>query len=348
MKESKAEIKEIRDLQSYLKDLYFDVNKSREWDYLYGYLSRTSGIISKQITSAPRYRSISEIDKTQFILAISWLFSLSNHFDIDVADSYLKKYPGICPYCVVSPCVCYKTKKMPGINIPIWKIEEEKMWAYNNIKNKAKFIDSEWVISNTRAIYPANDTLWHHAGPWYHFTKLSEELAELHEAISKNQVGEKKIDAVSQEIADVFTWFISIWSSAFPETTLEDSMIDHYYHGCPECRKKPCICPDRNSRSTDHIDLNTLNEINSKLGDLGSLNVIDEKILDDLKRAVKVAINTQSEPRMVQAAAETHDKLKTVNSSLDKIDETGKKASSIITTILLAIEKSYKIFGYLS
>ncbi|MBN1931586.1 MAG: hypothetical protein JW786_08275 [Desulfobacterales bacterium] len=346
MKECKTEIREIKDLQSYLKDLYGNVNSNREWDYLYGYLSRTAGIVSKQITNAPRYRTLSEIDKTQFVLAISWLFSLSNYFEIDVADSYLKKYPGICPYCMVSPCVCYKTKKMPGINIPIYKIEEEKQWKYNDIKNQGALINSKWVISNTRAIYPANDTLWHHAGPWYHFTKLSEELAELHEAISKNQVGKKGEDAVSQEIADVFTWFISIWSSVFHDITLEDSMIDHYYNGCPECKQKPCTCPDRNSRPTDHINLDALNEINNRLHDLGSLKVIDEGIINDLQRAVEAAIDTQSEPRMVQASTHTYDKLKRIDSSLDKIDEAGKKASSIITTILTLIEKSSRIFGY--
>lgn len=347
MKKCRFSIREIKDLQNYLKDLYGDVNSKREWDYLYGYLSRTAGFVSKQVTSAPRYQTLSELDKTQFLMAISWLFSLSNYLDIDVADSYLKKYPGICPYCVVSPCVCYKTNKMPGINIPLYKIEEEKKWKYEKIKGRGELINSKYVIANTGAIYPANNTLWHHAGPWFHFTKLSEELAELHEAISKNQIGKKNKDAVSQEIADVFTWFISIWSSVYHDITLEDSMIDHYYNGCRECKQKPCTCPDRNSRPTDHIDIDALNEIKNKLYELGSLKVIDEVIINDLQRAVEVAINTQSEPSMVQAAAQTHDKLKGLNNSLEKIDKTGKKASSIITTILNVIESSSKILRYL-
>ena len=347
MKECRANIREIKDLQKYLNDLYGEVNKKREWDYLYGYLSRTVGFISKQVTNAPRYKTLSEIDKTQFMLAVSWLFALSNYFEIDVADSYLEKYPGICPYCMVSPCVCYKTNKMPGINIPQFKIEEEKYFNYNGIKNKGNLIDSKFIISNIRAIYPANDTLWHHAGPWYHFTKLSEELAELHEAISKNQIGKKGKKAVSEEIADVFTWLISIWSSVFHDITLEDSMIDRYYYGCPECKNKPCTCPDRNSKPTDYINLEALVEIKNKLNELSSLKIIDGDLVTDLQKAVEVSIKTQSEPRMVQAVVQTHSKLKNLNTSIDIIDETGKKASSIITTILTIIEKSTQIFRHL-
>ena len=347
MKEFRANIREIKDLQKYLNVLYGDVNKEREWDYLYGYLSRTVGFISKQVTSAPRYKSLAEMDKTHFMRAVSWIIALSNYFEIDVADSYLKKYPGICPYCITSPCMCYNTNRMPWIAIPIYKIEEEKYFKYQEIRNTVNLVNSKFIISNIRAIYPANDTLWNHAGPWYHFTKLSEELAELHESISKYQIRKKIKDAISEEIADVFSWFISIWSSVFNEITLEDSMIDHYYNGCPECKNKPCTCPDRNSMSTDQINLEALIDIKAKLHELSSLEVIDGDLVTDLQRAVEIAIKTQSEPSMVQAAMQTHSKLKDVNISLDKIDETGKKASSIIATILTIIEKSARIFDYL-
>ncbi len=345
MKEYGENIKGIEDLQNYLKTLYSDVNKKREWDYLYGYLTRSMGIVSRQVASAPWYRSMSSIDNTQFILGISWLFSLANYFDIDVVDSYLKKYPGICPYCVVAPCVCFKTNRMPGINIKLYKIEEERENAYRDTKRDVALIDSKWIISNIRKIYPANDIIWRHAGPFYHFTKLNEELAELHENISKYIVKKKQITAISQEIADISSWFFSIWSNVFNEITLEDAVIGYYYHGCPQCNSKPCKCPDRNSMSIDFIDVDSLIQIRNKLNDLDTLKYIEPKMLDDLKRTIEGAIGNQSEPRMVQAAQDTRDKLAKLNSSLDKVDEKGQKARTIIESILDIIEKSLRLFG---
>jgi NTP pyrophosphatase (non-canonical NTP hydrolase) len=65
--------------------------------------------------------------------------------------------------------------------------------------------------------------------------KLVEELGELSEAVLL-----KKHDKISEEIADVIAWTLSI-ANLF-EIDVDEVFNSKYNDVCPECKENPCVC----------------------------------------------------------------------------------------------------------
>src|SRR5713101_3796319 len=237
MRYFKKSVKGFDDLQTYLHLLYGDVNTGRSWDYLFGYLVRSCGFMSVNVSRAAA--------PEQFIRAVSWLFGLGNKLGVRVVDQYVRRFPRICYYCITAPCICFKTGKQPSPQIAAYKIQERREVSYRVIVNSAEFekdpMSFEWLSKNVATIYPNNEVIWFHSGPWHHFTKLLEELAELHQALSKHETGEDVIENVGQEIADVFAWIVATWQLAIPGKDLQEEFIGHYYKGCPVCSARPVV-----------------------------------------------------------------------------------------------------------
>jgi len=49
-------------------------------------------------------------------------------------EAFLKKYPGICPYCLEQQCICYKTGKVPRKPISCMEMKQEMTFKYESIK----------------------------------------------------------------------------------------------------------------------------------------------------------------------------------------------------------------------
>ena len=174
--------------------------------------------------------------------------------------------------------------------------------------------------------------MWHHSGPWHHFTKLSEELAELHQALSKHEIGEDTTGNLSQELADVFAWIVAIWQLAFPSKDLQDEFINHYYNGCPVCTNFPCKCPSRRERRSGIVSLTELELLHKKVNELRIVLANREDELVDIQTSLAKAIESRNEQVTLQAVAQTKDRMESIKKTITQLDETGKKAVSIIDT----------------
>jgi hypothetical protein len=181
----------IADIQSHIKELY--PNSDASIDYLYGYLAQTVGYLCKNI-------SLNEITPEHFVRPISWLIALSNKLGIDISETFIKRFPSCCPYCLVKPCICFKTKKSPVSYIPAYKVQEEMGWKLNLYRQSTRILTFDECINNINGIYPSNEIVWHYAGPWHHFVKMQEEVSEIHEAIAKYSIGKKRLNLLGKKL----------------------------------------------------------------------------------------------------------------------------------------------------
>jgi NTP pyrophosphatase (non-canonical NTP hydrolase) len=66
------------------------------------------------------------------------------------------------------------------------------------------------------------------------FNWLIEEIGELARAVRK---GNKR--KIEEEFADSLAWLLSVGSILGVDA---ERAMKKYAHGCPKCRKKPCVC----------------------------------------------------------------------------------------------------------
>ncbi|EKF9279462.1 MazG nucleotide pyrophosphohydrolase domain-containing protein [Vibrio cholerae] len=323
----------IYEYQLYFNELYGDINSSRNWEEIYSYLSRTTGYLTRSLIK-------NKYDESSFIRPLSWLFALANKIDLNLQDSFYKKYPNICYYCLERVCCCFRTGKMPVKNIPAYKLIEERNNQFYVISNNSAPKNFSNAVSNISGIYPNNEIIWHFSGPWMNCSKLFEEVAELHEAICKFNIGEKSKENVEEEIADVLAWIISAWISAFNEKSLDDAIISYYYNGCPVCRKDPCRCNLGDSRIQGLVDAEKFKELRNYFEELDRLspNAIDD--IQDLITSLKEVENTQNEAVANATISEAKSKINNPKfmEVLDSAEITSRKTKSIVDSIMGIIE----------
>lgn len=324
--------KTIRDCQQYLARLYGDKNKNRSSDYLYGYLSRTAAYLGKNVFQR-------KVEDVHFIRTLSWLLALANYFEIDAQDSVFSRFPEICPYCLTSPCMCLRTNKQPVEYIPAYKAKEELFAKYAVFERSTHDWSFGAAITVLTKIYPNNEVIWHHAGPWYLFAKMQEEIGELHEAISKYIIRQKPKDAVAEEIADTLAWLLSAWGIVSRGRSLDDAFINYYYNHCPVCTRFPCACADRADRPAELIDPRLLEKVRQSLSELEQIVPASRVALQELHKSIAAAADKQSEPTTVHALKETRTILDEIKTGVSAADEIGKRALSIIETVTKLLDK---------
>jgi NTP pyrophosphatase (non-canonical NTP hydrolase) len=195
-----------------------------------------------------------------------------------------------------------------------------------------------WSLSNAVSVlakvYPNNEIIWHHAGPWHLLAKMQEEIGELHEAISKFSSSRKPKSAIGEELADACAWVLSAWGIVFPNRSLDDALIDYYQHDCPVCRRFPCSCTDRSDRAAELVDPRVLDAIRSHLDELEDVLPSAAASLVELKKSVLAASASQSEPITVHALKETKGTLDRIKTGVD----IGDKGLSIIAKIVKLVD----------
>lgn len=324
-------VKGIQGVQSYFGALY--ANDDNSIDYIYGYAARTVGYLCKNI-------SYEKAESIHFIRPISWLFALSNNLNIDVCKTYAQRFPKCCPYCISSPCICFKTGKMPESYIPAYKVKQELDTKYNiTYQRNIDDLTLDECVERINEIYPSNEIVWRYAGPWHHFVKMQEEVSEIHEAFSKYAAGTKPIEAVGDEIADTLAWIFGAWNIVFPNRSLDEEIINYYINGCPVCKKAPCECKPHSDRAAELIDVDKISLISIELSKLLEILPSHKEEITELQSSLSSAITTQNEPVTVQAIKQTKESLNAINDTVTTLDGIGKKTSSIITTILAIIAK---------
>jgi len=334
----------IKSFQEYLDKLYGGPNSKRQWDYLYGYLSRGIAYLCKNIERGvvqPLWREPSGvvIEPAHFLRPLSWLFAVASRFNVDVQEACLRRFPGICPYCLDRPCLCVRTRKLPVKWLAGWKAEEELNAKYDVMIRHNPLISLQFATDNLFDIYPNNEVLWYQVGPWHHFVKLHEEIGELHEAICQYEVKKKPLKAVGAEVADVLAWLLGAWKIVYAERSIDDTAIDYYREGCPVCSSFPCICTDRQDRIAELVNAETLKAIQSHVANLSEILPQSAVALKDLMKSIEIATRTQSEPTAVKAVKQTASRLEEIRKGLSSVDEIGQKAGGIISTVLSIIDK---------
>jgi len=319
---------DIRFYQGYIKDLYLGINKERSFEDLYCYLDRTAGYLGKAILLKTQ-------DSKKFILPISWLFSLATNLNIDLEDAFLRKYPGICPYCLEVHCVCYKTGKMPLRHIPAYKMKQEASFHYESMTNTGKIFNLDASVKNIMEIFTVNEAIWHFAGAWHHIAKIHEEISEIHEAYSSYKKGEKPIGSVAEEFADVFAWMIGAWGILYQDQdkSLDEVFVDYYFEGCPLCKSSPCKCDLYDSRPDSLIDFKRLAIVKENLDTLASALPKYQEDISELIKSYDYVLETQNAPMAKVSVSQTKAKLEKIKELVSK-NGVDLKSLSIINTII--------------
>ncbi|MFM2477334.1 MazG nucleotide pyrophosphohydrolase domain-containing protein [Celerinatantimonas sp. MCCC 1A17872] len=314
-------VKSIDELQTYFGCLYGEINNKRDWQDIYGYLSRTTGYLTRNIL---KKRS----DIQDFIRAFSWLFALANKLDINLQNSFYKKFPGICPYCLEENCCCVKTNKKPIEYRPAYKIAEE-LQAKFDVKERFGTKDLSSAAKNISKIYPANNAIWHFAGPWVNCSKLFEEVAEIHEAISKFLIHEKRKENVEEEFADVCAWLLSAWDCCNQNKNIDQEIVNYFYHGCPVCHSNPCTCDTNDGRIQGLVDAKRFAELRGLFEQLEKISPHAKEDVQDLILSLKSAENSQSETVATAAISEAKTKYERLTKTLEKTEDVSKILLSI-------------------
>ena len=293
-------------VQRYLKGLYTKPNSQRSFTDYYAYLDRTAGYLCKAIYENFGRRHFLREEEIQameakFIRPISWLFTLSESLGIQLGEAFLKRFPEVCPYCLQRECVCFKTNQRPLQKIPAFRIQEEMEAQYLRIRNKMQVsgndgITLDWAVQNITNIFGVNEIVWYYAGPWYHISKIHEEIAEIHEAYMRYKRGSVRLFVVGNEVADAFAWILGAWGIVFPERHMDDAFKNYYFDECPVCHSNPCQCDLYAGRPDGIIDYGKLMEIKQGLLDLEDLLPRYDEEIQELVRSIDAAITTQSEP----------------------------------------------------
>jgi hypothetical protein len=323
----------IRSFQLSLDKIYGKVNNALSPDYMYGHLARTAGYLSKNVSPAPTAKD--------FIRPMSWLASIASTVGCDLQEAFISRYPRRCPYCIESHCVCFRTNKEPPEYIPAYKMAQEMYACKNAIIHGAVLVSLDFAKNCIASIYPSNEVIWHYAGPWFHFSKLAEEVAEVHEALSGFLTGKKNLSAVSDEIADVLAWILGAWHITLPGKSVDQEIISYYLDGCPVCRRSACVCKPYSGRPQNLFDPSVLSDALKDLAELSEALPAASSEIEELQKSLTVVIETQNYPL---ARITLHQVAMKLGRLREACSGTDKATTSIpiIVTVLNKLELSYR------
>lgn len=240
----------IKDMQKKVVSIYKNANENNahNHDFIFSYLVQT-------IASGFKLMKYNSDPSSKFAKAMAYIFIFSDMCEMDLQDSFLRRFPKVCPYCFTSPCKCFQTNKKSTLDIPQRKYQDELKWKnqvfLNEISSKGIEINFNFLSELIRSMYPLNTLYWNaYRGPEYHISKCLEELGEVQEAYAKYLAeGEAFALYVHDEICDLFAWLLSAWSFACPSLDISNYFSKMYKNGCPNCNQETCACKSRNNRS---------------------------------------------------------------------------------------------------
>jgi len=308
-----------------IESIYGQKNSGKKFEYAYGYLCRNTSYLSRSILRGGD-------SKIFFIKSFSWLFAVAQKLEIDIGLAFRKKFPGVCPYCISSVCQCAETHKAPINNLPIHEARKELNEKYQVDFNHNKELLLDKAIIRISTIYPSNKSIWKAFGSFYHFSRLFEELGEVHEAFTAYNKTQIKTN-LEEELADVTAWLLSAWGIEHNGLSLSDCIIDYYIDNCPVCKAIPCRCEDYSDRTQMLSDETSLKVVKLKLSSLLELNPSYKTQIIDLITAIDSAITTTSTLEAQQIIATTKILLNQMETTLGQGVPVEPNSEEIINTI---------------
>lgn len=327
------DIKKVRDIQLFVSKMY--PNDDRDFSYIFSYTSRHVGYLGKSLNQ--KRPSVDE-----FVRTVSWIFALANKLNIDIEDSLIERHPGICPYCVTTPCKCLETNKKPYISIKAYNIPQELTDQASVLKRLGNFTLADHA-KRLADIYPGNAYIWRFSGPWMHTSKMQEELAEVHEAATRFFSQRKNLNAVAEEFSDLLAWILSAWRISFPDEAIDEQFISFYLNGCPVCGKKTCDCMLYSDSSSQLVEPRIIEELGILFLKLAKEVGTSDFDIKEIQKSLSTAAATQSEPVARTALLEVKNK----TTEIERLVERGAGNAKNIATIIESIRKFFESFPFL-
>lgn len=288
MKNMERKPETLKEFQSYIQGLYGQNNKEKSVEYIFSYLTRNTSYLSRSVIRGGEPKEL-------YIKSISWLFSLSSKLEVDLKSAFESKFPGACPYCICSPCNCAETNKKPPAHIREWQAKEELSNRFrariNSAHKPPEDIDSS--IKEINSLYPANRAIWKAYGSTYHFSRIFEELGEVHEAYGAFITKKATRLSLEEELADTCAWLLSAWSM-ITQDRLQDALITYYYDGCPVCKQNPCKCEDYASRIQAIVNIDDIEKFKALVVQLSELSTEKAEALKEIATSLDSVKETQS------------------------------------------------------
>lgn len=289
---------EYRDIDDYINKInsIYEPIKNNERDF-YQILARLVESIAK-CSQYVNKNNEPEIGR-QLPALFAWFSSLvvkAIPNNKNLGEILWSKYPGCCPYCLQSQCNCLSVKRSLEENQTALqkKAEDNNIIRPKNLK--------EWQEMFAK-IYPRNPQGYSQQSNFIH---LIEEVGEVAEGYRLRYFHP---DNLSNELADVMTWIFGIANlidarakdspSYFGDNKyiLEEHIQKKYKDGCPICKKKTCLCINKDvevkiSESNPLYPSDIANQIEGMREEL--VTASRTAILDDLK-AYYDSIDIESE-----------------------------------------------------
>ena len=256
-----SKLETLADLQNFLYDIYGEKNKKQSFEYLYSFASHNCAYLARSIEK-------NSDPSSYFISSFSWICALGSYLNINIQDSFYKKFPNCCPYCLERTCICLTTGKTALKFTNHREAEAERENIHRTISQLKQ--EASRIAKTINSIYPSNKAIWKVHGHHYQFSRLFEELGEIYEAYCQYKTkGEDYLTPVSEEISDCIAWLLSAWDIHNPEKSFSDAFLSYYSKECPACRKSPCDCKDHYARNKA---LHSEKDLNILLDSLGALS----------------------------------------------------------------------------
>jgi diguanylate cyclase (GGDEF)-like protein len=200
------------------------------------HLSEVSGLAGKHIFKKKDLAAALRFAPKIFSWACALLQSVQPQ-GFDLERIILQKFPGVCPYCLGTPCRCWQGEK------PNMDMERLGQTYYNKALRIARSPnDFEIMFCQIYGESWTRDT--REASYSNIFLRLIEELSEVSEAVRFHHLYPVNLE---NEIADFFAWWFALVSFLRREeincdATVADMLWRAYPGQCLDCHSTPCFC----------------------------------------------------------------------------------------------------------
>ena len=227
---------------SMLSDIYGSTQNYSKSPYeIYTHLVEVCALFGRNLFKSHDFNAAQDFLPKIFAWAVALLKSM-NHKNHNLEEIILRKFPGVCPYCLKAPCICSEKGKPT--------LDENKLnYEYNQNSALMDRSVNDFQLMFTK-IYGKNredivaTNLEYQEQLRQMFTRMVEELAEVAESIRFYHLYPKNFE---NEIADLFAWWFA-FVQCFPNNSgngniLAEDILWRAYPGyCPYCNLIPCFC----------------------------------------------------------------------------------------------------------
>lgn len=216
-------------------------NYSKSKYEIHTHLTEVCGVFGKHLFKKNDVEAAVDFLPKMFAWGIALLKAVHPE-ETNLEELILRKFPGVCPYCGQSPCVCWRGEK-PTLDSE--RVQSDYYRNSSSIRRSAndfqlmfrKIYGKTWGVPNSS---PESSQEFLRTP----YTRMVEELAEVAEAIRFNHLYPENFE---NELADFFAWWFCI-VSCFPVHSgrgmlLANEILWAAYPGyCPYCNSIPCFC----------------------------------------------------------------------------------------------------------